>query len=188
MFAHHRKVVLSTNIGESSITIPDVVYVIDFCLTKYLEKDKDTNLTELKLNYASVDMCEQRKGRAGRTRPGISYRLVHRKFFKQNLLKNVPREIERCPLENCVLLGKSVYPDKTPSHFLSEACQPPQERDIDQAIKSLKELGQGLIFNLHSDKKGCFYTVTYPCEIPSRDFCLSALKYSCEKALFVYPF
>lgn len=146
MFAHHRKVVLSTNIGESSITIPDVVYVIDFCLTKYLEKDKDTNLTELKLNYASVDMCEQRKGRAGRTRPGISYRLVHRKFFKQNLLKNVPREIERCPLENCVLLGKSVYPDKTPSHFLSEACQPPQERDIDQAIKSLKELGKGQFF------------------------------------------
>ena len=52
----------------------------------------------------------------------------------------MPREIERCPLESCVLLGKSVYPDKTPSQFLSEACQPPKEQDIDQAIKSLKEL------------------------------------------------
>lgn len=146
-----RKIVLSTNMGESSITIADVKYIIDFCLTKYLEKDQSTNLTQLKLKWASTDMCDQRKGRAGRTQPGICYRLVKKDFFRNNLLKHIPPEIERCPLEDCVLLGKSVYPDLTPHKFLRDACAVPKGKDIDQAIKSLKELGA---LTLTLDRKG----------------------------------
>ena len=137
--------------GESSITIADVRYIIDFCLTKFLEKDPVTNLTQLKLKWASTDMCDQRKGRAGRTQPGVCFRLIKKDFFRNNLLKHIPPEIERCPLEDCVLLGKSVYPDLNPHKFLSNACAVPKGKDIDQAIKSLKELGA---LTLTMERKG----------------------------------
>ncbi len=61
-----RKIILSTNVAESSLTIPDVVYVIDFCLTKNLVADPETNYVCLKLQWADKNSCEQRKGRAGR--------------------------------------------------------------------------------------------------------------------------
>ena len=63
-----RKVILSTNLAESSVTIPDISYVIDFCLTKKLKCDPTTNYTALQLEWADKNSCEQRKGRAGRVR------------------------------------------------------------------------------------------------------------------------
>ncbi len=60
-----RKIILSTNIAESSITVADVRYVIDLCMTKSLYCEKDTNYTYLKEMWASKSNCEQRKGRAG---------------------------------------------------------------------------------------------------------------------------
>ena len=58
----HRKIILATNIAESSITIPDIVYVIDFCLMKQVHTDRETNFTSLKTLWASKVNCEQRKG------------------------------------------------------------------------------------------------------------------------------
>ena len=136
----YRKIVLSTNICESSITVPDVTFVIDLCLTKYLEKDADTNLTQLKLKWASHDQCTQRKGRAGRIQNGYCWRLVPKEFYKSSLLSNVPPEIERLPLEKCVLLGKAIFPQKTPKEFLDKACAVPKNADIEQAVIALKEI------------------------------------------------
>ena len=65
---NQRKIILSTNIAESSITIPDVEYVIDFCLTKILMADPETNYVSLKLHWADRNSLVQRKGRAGRVR------------------------------------------------------------------------------------------------------------------------
>ena len=64
----YRKVILSTNMAESSVTIPDVMFVIDFCLTKKLIADPVTNYSALQLVWADKNSCEQRKGRAGRVR------------------------------------------------------------------------------------------------------------------------
>ena len=71
-----RKIILSTNICESSITVPDVKIVIDSCMTKLNEKDQDTNWKKLNIKWASHENCEQRKGRAGRTADGVCYRLL----------------------------------------------------------------------------------------------------------------
>ena len=57
------------------------------------------------------------------------------------MLEAIPPEIMRCPLDKCVLLGKSVFPDKTPAKFLEEACAKPKSDDIRQAVKALKEIG-----------------------------------------------
>ena len=136
-----RKIILSTNVAESSITISDARYIIDFCLTKFLEKDKETNLSQLKMKWASKDMCNQRKGRAGRTQEGTCYRLCRESFFEHQLNENIPPEIERCPLEKCVLLGKGVFPEMSPMQFLHDACAKPTEEDVGLAIKTLKEIG-----------------------------------------------
>ena len=58
------KVILSTNICESSITIPDIVHVIDFCMTKQMEKNDAVNLQQLILKWTSHESCDQRKGEA----------------------------------------------------------------------------------------------------------------------------
>ena len=73
---HHRKIIFSTNMAESSVTIPDISYVIDFCLTKKLISDPATNYSALQLLWADKNSCEQRKGRAGRVKAGRVYRMV----------------------------------------------------------------------------------------------------------------
>ncbi|XP_068210369.1 ATP-dependent RNA helicase TDRD9-like [Palaemon carinicauda] len=77
-----RKIILSTNIAESSITVQDIKYVVDFCLTKILTCDVVTNYTSLKLSWASKASCKQRAGRSGRVSDGRVYRLVPRWFFE----------------------------------------------------------------------------------------------------------
>jgi ATP-dependent RNA helicase TDRD9 len=58
----YRKVIISTSIAESSITVPDIKYVIDFCLTKELWCDPYTNYTHLRVEWTSQSSIEQRKG------------------------------------------------------------------------------------------------------------------------------
>ena len=79
-----RKVILSTNMAESSVTIPDISYVIDFCLTKKLNCDPETNYTSLQLEWADKNSCEQRKGRCGRVKEGRVFRLVFKTFYERN--------------------------------------------------------------------------------------------------------
>lgn len=77
-----RKIILATNIAESSITVPDVKYVIDFCLTKQLVTDTATNLTSLELLWAARNNLRQRSGRSGRVMNGRVYRLIPKSFFE----------------------------------------------------------------------------------------------------------
>ena len=69
----YRKIILATNIAESSITVNDVKYVIDFCLTKSLSCDPSTNYTCLRLEWASKFQAIQRKGRCGRVSEGTYF-------------------------------------------------------------------------------------------------------------------
>jgi ATP-dependent RNA helicase TDRD9 len=80
-----RKVIISTNIAESSITIPDIKYVIDFGLTKEINYDPYTSYTHLRLEWASKSSMIQRLGRAGRDSRGMCYcyRLVTKGFFEK---------------------------------------------------------------------------------------------------------
>lgn len=75
------KIIVATNIAESSITIFGVKYVIDFCLTKEIHYDSKSRLENLKLIWASQASCNQRAGRTGRVCEGHVFRLVSKEFF-----------------------------------------------------------------------------------------------------------
>lgn len=137
--AGYRKVIISTNIAESSITVPDIKYVIDFCLTKSLVSDPDTNYTCLQLEWASKANCIQRKGRAGRVDTGRVYRMVPYEFYEQLNEYSVP-EIQRCPLHQTVLFSKKLNFGE-PQALLALALEPPALTDIEKSILTLKEVG-----------------------------------------------
>lgn len=83
------KVILSTNIAESSITVPNVGYVIDFCLSRILEVDNSTGFARLRLTWASKNNLKQRAGRTGRTRNGRVYRLINKHFYEVSLFFSI---------------------------------------------------------------------------------------------------
>lgn len=61
-----RKIVISTNVAETSVTIPDVTSVIDTCLAKKVGYDSERRITRLQLDWVSKASANQRAGRAGR--------------------------------------------------------------------------------------------------------------------------
>lgn len=73
-----RKVILSTILAETSVTIDDVVYVINTGKTKYQDYDVSQNIQTLEEKWVSKANTQQRKGRAGRVQPGICYNLFTR--------------------------------------------------------------------------------------------------------------
>ncbi|XP_008823752.1 ATP-dependent RNA helicase TDRD9 isoform X2 [Nannospalax galili] len=136
----YRKIILSTNIAESSVTVPDVKYVIDFCLTRTLVCDEDTNYQSLRLSWASKTSCDQRKGRAGRVSKGYCYRLIHRDFWDSSIPAHVVPEMLRCPLGSTVLKVKLLDMGE-PRALLATALSPPSLSDIGRTILLLKEVG-----------------------------------------------
>ncbi|NWI16508.1 TDRD9 helicase, partial [Crypturellus soui] len=136
----YRKIILSTNIAESSLTVPDVKYVIDFCLTRTLVCDEDTNYQSLRLCWASKTNCNQRKGRAGRVSKGYCYRLVHKDFWTNNIPEKSVPEILRCPLGTTILKIKMLDMGE-PKALLATALSPPSVGDIERTVLQLKELG-----------------------------------------------
>jgi len=134
-----RKVILSTNIAESSITVPDIKYVIDFCLTKNVETDCETNYQSLRLHWASKSSLKQRKGRAGRVSDGECFRLITHDFYQQLPEYGIP-EMQRCPLTQ-VILHIKMLDIGDPCTLLKMALQPPEINEIRRTILLLKEVG-----------------------------------------------
>ncbi|XP_058117846.1 probable ATP-dependent RNA helicase spindle-E [Anopheles ziemanni] len=135
-----RKVILSTNIAESSVTIPDVKYVIDFCLQRILVTDAANNFTALRLQWASKNNCIQRAGRVGRVMNGRVYRLVHQNFYEQGMSQSTLPEMIRCPLGSVVLKSK-LLGFGSPKEILAMALSPPNLTDITNTVLQLKEMG-----------------------------------------------
>lgn len=136
----YRRIILSTNIAESSVTVPDVKYVIDFCLIRQLVTDPQTNFQCLELKWASKVNCEQRAGRTGRVMDGRVYRLVPRAFYESILPQEVSPEILRSPLENVILKSKLLDMGE-PKAILALSLDPPNLGNLERTILLLKEAG-----------------------------------------------
>eukprot|EP01064_Diplonema_japonicum_P034745 TRINITY_DN7309_c1_g1_i2.p1 TRINITY_DN7309_c1_g1~~TRINITY_DN7309_c1_g1_i2.p1 ORF type:complete len:917 (+),score=210.20 TRINITY_DN7309_c1_g1_i2:257-2752(+) len=103
-----RKVVLSTNIAETSLTIDGIVYVIDCGYVKQKSFNPRTSMESLQVVPISKAQASQRAGRAGRTQPGKCFRLYTANSFRHELDDAVIPEIQRTNLGNVVLMLKSI--------------------------------------------------------------------------------
>ncbi|KAK1553100.1 hypothetical protein Q3G72_028861 [Acer saccharum] len=134
-----RKIVLTTNIAETSITINDVVFVIDCGKAKETSYDALNNTSCLLPSWISKVSAQQRRGRAGRVQPGECYHLyprcVHAAFAEYQL-----PEILRTPLQSLCLQIKSLKLGSI-SEFLSRALQSPELLAVQNAIEYLKIIG-----------------------------------------------
>eukprot|EP00760_Papus_ankaliazontas_P000268 PhM_4_TR10045/c0_g1_i2/m.65597 len=144
------KLILSTNIAESGITIDDIKVVVDLGRMKEksfvhsrgktsASKDEFGSVSQLVTVPASRANCVQRRGRAGRTRGGVCFRLYTRDHFNELPDFQTP-ELLRQPLDSLCLsilhlrLGE-------PSEILSKALECPTPESVDYALQRLADLG-----------------------------------------------
>jgi len=102
-----RKIIVATNIAETSVTIDGIVHVIDSCFVKQAWFNAETFTDSLIISEVSQASGEQRAGRAGRTAPGKCYRLCREEDFLK-LPLNTPPEIQRTDLSLAILQLKAL--------------------------------------------------------------------------------
>ncbi|XP_057674377.1 ATP-dependent RNA helicase DHX29 isoform X2 [Corythoichthys intestinalis] len=134
-----RKIVLSTNIAETGVTIPDVVFVIDTGKTKENKYHESSQMSSLVETFVSKASALQRQGRAGRVRNGFCFRLYPKYRFDAFMEYSIP-EILRVPLEElCLHIMKCEY--GSPEEFLSGALDAPQSQSVMNAVNLLRKIG-----------------------------------------------
>ena len=133
-----RKVVMATNIAETSITIDDVVFVIDAGRVRETRYDPVTRMSSLVTAWCSRASGRQRRGRAGRVREGYCFHLYSSR--KERALADFATpEISRVPLDALCLQIKILKLGDVRA-FLKRAIEPPNEAAVDAALRSLQEL------------------------------------------------
>ncbi|KAG7322878.1 hypothetical protein KOW79_014224 [Hemibagrus wyckioides] len=134
-----RKIVLSTNIAETGVTIPDVAFVIDTGKTKENRYHEGSQMSSLVETFVSKASAVQRQGRAGRVRNGYCFRLYTNTRFNGFVDYSKP-EILRVPLEElCLHIMKCEY--GSPEDFLSCALDAPPQQAVCNAVCMLRKIG-----------------------------------------------
>jgi RNA helicase HrpA len=173
-FPGKRKVIVATNIAETSITVDGVVYVVDSGLVKQTSFNATSGIQSLDTVLHSQAGCKQRSGRAGRTRPGICYRMYSEGSFEIRPSFTEP-EIRRMSLASVVLTMESIgikdvegfefvdQPDREAFHEAYETLVALGAINVDRS--SLTELGTNMAklplepriarMVLEAEKHGC---------------------------------
>eukprot|EP00834_Sanchytrium_tribonematis_P001580 NODE_40_length_35084_cov_0.543519.p4 type:complete len:903 gc:universal NODE_40_length_35084_cov_0.543519:20800-18092(-) len=111
MKSKNRKVIVATNIAETSLTIDGIKYTVDSGFCKLKVFNPRLGIDTLQVTPISQANANQRSGRAGRTTNGFCYRLYTEIQFEKELLSNTIPEIQRTNLANVILLLKSLNID-----------------------------------------------------------------------------
>jgi len=153
-----KKIVLATNIAETAVTIDDVVFVVDSGRLKEKSYDPHTGVSTLQATWISRASAQQRRGRAGRVRPGECYRLYSSARMASFADFQLP-EMQRSPLEELCLQvrmlaeASSLGGDRggaaaavgtgegSTAAFLALAPEPPVPRAIKHAVTLLQNIG-----------------------------------------------
>ncbi|MEN6432895.1 MAG: ATP-dependent RNA helicase HrpA, partial [Smithella sp.] len=135
--AAEQKIIVATNIAETSLTIPGIKYVIDAGLARILEYNPRSQTTGLPIKPISLSSAEQRKGRCGRVQNGICIRLYSQEEFSQKPLYTPP-EIMRSNLAGVILRMLSLNLGSVNSFPFVDRPQPKSIRD---GIDILDDLG-----------------------------------------------
>lgn len=132
-----RRVILATNVAETSVTIPGIVYVVDTGVARLSRYDARSGTTRLQIEGISQASADQRKGRCGRVREGICVRLYDEQSFEARPRFTDP-EIKRTGLAGVILRMKSLDLGAVEEFpFLD----PPHSRTVAEGYRVLEELG-----------------------------------------------
>ncbi|RSH92899.1 putative ATP-dependent RNA helicase DHR1 [Saitozyma podzolica] len=134
----HRLVIVSTNVAETSLTIPGIRYVVDSGRSKERTYDHSTGVQSFKVGWISKASAAQRAGRAGRTGPGHCYRLYSSALFEDHFQQFAEPEILRMPIEGVVLQMKAMAIDQVVNFPFPT---PPDRQALRKAEQLLSHLG-----------------------------------------------
>ncbi|KAF2265734.1 P-loop containing nucleoside triphosphate hydrolase protein [Lojkania enalia] len=144
-----RKVVIATNIAETSLTIDGIYYVVDPGFVKQSSYDPKLGMDRLQVMPISQAQARQRSGRAGRTGPGKCFRLYTESAYAQEMLPTPIPEIQRQNLSNTILMLKAMGINDL-LHF--DFMDPPPTNTMLTALEELYALGalddEGLLTRL----------------------------------------
>lgn len=132
------KVILGTNIAESSVTIDDVLVVIDSGLAREVSYDPVRRLSTLETVWVSQSSAIQRMGRAGRVRKGQCFRLYSRAQLDLAPWRTTP-EMQRCDLTSTCLQALALW--REARDFLGRAPDAPTRAAVEVALEELLQLG-----------------------------------------------
>lgn len=131
------RLVLATNVAETSLTVPGIRHVIDTGLERRSHFDPNRKVQTLPVTQVSVASAEQRKGRCGRTTAGVCIRLYSKESFEARPAFTEP-EIRRCSLAGVILQAASMGLPELPRLPLLD---PPEAAGVREGYDTLAELG-----------------------------------------------
>ncbi|HVK86212.1 MAG TPA: ATP-dependent RNA helicase HrpA [Kofleriaceae bacterium] len=132
-----RRVVLATNVAETSLTIPGIVYVVDTGVARVNRYNVHTGVSQLLVEPVSRASADQRKGRCGRTANGVCFRLYEEQDYASRSAYTDP-EIKRVSLAGVILRMKTLRLGDIEEFPFLDA---PQSRAITDGYRVLEELG-----------------------------------------------
>lgn len=135
-----RKIVISTNIAETGVTIPDVTCVIDSGKHKEMRYDEKRQISKLVETFIAKSNVTQRKGRAGRVQEGICFHLFTKHRMETYLADNPLPEMLRLSLQDLALRIKIMKIGTSIEEVLLQALDPPSTANVQRAIASLVEV------------------------------------------------
>ena len=134
-----RKIILATNIAETSITIPDVQHVIDSGKLREKRYDQARRITQLQCTWISKSNSKQRAGRAGRVQNGNYYALFSNERYQTSRAIGLPEMLRTDLQEICLDIKAQAF--KSPvREFLAAAIEPPPPEAVDASVDHLIDL------------------------------------------------
>lgn len=135
--AHKRKIIVATNVAETSITVPGIRYVVDTGLARISRYNPRSGTTSLRVSRISQASCEQRRGRCGRVGPGTCIRLYSEEDYNSRKAFTLP-EIQRANLAEVILQMLDLHlGDPAAFPFIN----PPPASALKDGYRLLDELG-----------------------------------------------
>ncbi|MDP3764012.1 MAG: ATP-dependent RNA helicase [bacterium] len=173
-----RKVVVATNIAETSITVEGVVYVVDGGYIKQLNFHPEMGIESLDVVKHSQSGCDQRAGRAGRTQAGVCYRMFTKENFEARPKFTEP-EIRRSSLAGVVLMMEDIGIENVIGF---DFIDPPELKTFREAYETLIALGA-----IERGKKGLTEVGRRMAQLPLEPriakMVLEAEKYNCMSSV-----
>ncbi|KAF7934803.1 uncharacterized protein EAE98_002848 [Botrytis deweyae] len=173
-----RKVIVATNIAETSLTVDGIMYVVDAGYSKLKVYNPRMGMDTLQITPISQANASQRAGRAGRTGPGKAFHLFTEAAFKDELYIQTIPEIQRTNLSNTVLLLKSLgVKDLLDFDFMD----PPPQDTITTSLFDLWALGA--LDNIGELTDIGRKMTAFPMDPPLAKLLITSEKYGCTEEM-----